>query len=431
MSMETLQKLQDEMKKCFRCSLCKMVPLPTVQDNRFLDGCPAAREYHFHGYSGSGKNIMALALVDGRIPVDSDLADIVFSCTTCGLCDVACKFIMEAERHLVNMALRETLVEAGLMPDELRRSLEPMSGLPTAIDDSVLARIQKYQIPLLPDKQADILIMPPCPLSGDSDAWDMTIKLARILMSAHMKVGLPGTGAICCGLPAYWCGDRVKFESTAQSLLAYLDSLGAKTVITVSGSCLGALRSKIPEYIGPLDPTILHATEVLSDLIEAGRLNLHRPIHGKVAYHDPCYLGRQSEPPVTWSGEIKITHGCMTYADPPKPINRGVNGVYDAPRKILSRIPGLEFIELLRIREYSFCCGGGGGAPESRPELANSTALHRIEETRAVGADILATACSHCRTNLSMAQEGWVAQRLPIVDIIDLVYKAAGFSDRG
>ena len=101
MSMSKLQSLQDEMKKCFRCSLCKMIPLPTVRNPKFSDGCPAAREFHFHGYSGSGKNIMALSLVDGRVRADEDLAKIAFACTACGLCDVSCKFIMEAGRLMI------------------------------------------------------------------------------------------------------------------------------------------------------------------------------------------------------------------------------------------------------------------------------------------------------------------------------------------
>jgi Fe-S oxidoreductase len=84
-----------------------MVPLPTVLNPKYSDGCPASRLFHFHGYSGSGKSIMALSLVNGRIKVDQTLADITFACTACGLCDVSCKFIMEAERHSVNMALKE------------------------------------------------------------------------------------------------------------------------------------------------------------------------------------------------------------------------------------------------------------------------------------------------------------------------------------
>ncbi len=96
-SLAKLKHLEADMKKCFRCSLCKMVPLPTVLDSRYSNGCPVNREFHFHGYSGSGKSITALSLIEGRIEVDPSLAEIAFACTACGLCDVSCKFIMEAE----------------------------------------------------------------------------------------------------------------------------------------------------------------------------------------------------------------------------------------------------------------------------------------------------------------------------------------------
>ncbi len=105
MALERLQALEDEMLKCFRCNLCKMIPLPVVTDPDYFDGCPASRHYGFHSYSGSGKQIMALALVQGRIAADEPLARITYACTTCGLCDVSCKFNMDAERTRVNMAL--------------------------------------------------------------------------------------------------------------------------------------------------------------------------------------------------------------------------------------------------------------------------------------------------------------------------------------
>jgi Fe-S oxidoreductase len=111
MSLSKLAHLEADMKKCFRCSLCKMVPLPTVLDSRYSNGCPASRELHFHGYSGSGKSIAGLSLIERRVDVDEALAEIAFACTACGLCDVSCKFIMEAERHQVNMALREHVVD--------------------------------------------------------------------------------------------------------------------------------------------------------------------------------------------------------------------------------------------------------------------------------------------------------------------------------
>ena len=97
--------------------------MPTIQDARFTSACPAVDEYHFHAYSGGGLQVMALALLDGRIDADRDLAQIVSACTTCGMCDVACKFIMAAERLDVIMVLKEHLVECGLaLPENLVRS---------------------------------------------------------------------------------------------------------------------------------------------------------------------------------------------------------------------------------------------------------------------------------------------------------------------
>jgi Fe-S oxidoreductase len=114
----------------------------------------------------------------------------------------------------------------------------------------------------------------------------------------------------------------------------------------------------------------------------------------------------------------------MTYADPPREINRGVRGVFDPPRRILRAIRGLDFVEMHRIREYAFCCGGGGGVPEASPDLARNTALHRLEEAAGVGAECLVTACHQCRANLTEAQQS-TRGGFPVIDIIDLVYEAA------
>ena len=79
---------------------------------------------------------------------------------------------------------------------------------------------------------------------------------------------------------------------------------------------------------------------------------------------------------------------------------------------------------MARIREYSFCCGGGGGVPQAHPDLAHATARHRLEEAADVGAECLVTACHHCRSNLGEAQRS-DPEGLPVVDIIDLVYEAS------
>jgi Fe-S oxidoreductase len=134
-------------------------------------------------------------------------------------------------------------------------------------------------------------------------------------------------------------------------------------------------------------------------------------------------LGRQSEPPHNWQGEERQTHGVMRYFVPPKPINYGVNGVFDAPRQVLRNIPGLQLVEMFRIREYAYCCGGGGGVPDAHPNVARSAANQRMDEARGVGAAILVTACQHCRQNFLHWQKD---DSLPVVDLVDLVYEAVG-----
>jgi Fe-S oxidoreductase len=429
MSLSRLQALQDEMKKCFRCSLCKMVPLPTIRNQNFSDGCPAAREFHFHGYSGSGKSITALSLVEGRIEADQDLADIAFACTACGLCDVACKFIMEAERHQVNMALREHITEKGFGPaahrttiDNLRKCGHPNGEPPSSPGNWA----EGFDLKIMPVQKAGILLFAGCMQRSDHSSAAATQKLAELLKLAGIDFGILGDDEPCCGLPAYWMGHRDVFEKTTNDVSRLIEDLGVGSIVIASGSCFGAFRSKYPEYGSKLKADVLHASQLLAQLVGDGRLKLTKPIKRKVTYHDPCYLGRQSEPPVEWEGEHKLTHGCMTYTDPPKPINRGVNGVYDEPRQILEAIKGIDFVEMHRVREYAFCCGGGGGVPEAYPELAAAAARHRIEEAADVGADLLVTACHRCRANLAGSQEPAAEGAMEIVDIIDLVHKAAG-----
>ena len=428
MSLSKLIQLEADMKKCFRCSLCKMAPLPTVLDSRYSNGCPASRELHFHGYSGSGKSIAGLALIERRIEVDEALAEIAFACTACGLCDVSCKFIMEAERHQVNMALREYVVDEGFGPSAHRQMIENLDarghpdGMPCVSPSSWA---EGLDLKVAPPVTAPVLLFAGCEVSRESDASSVVRKLALLMSRARVDFAILGDAEKCCGMPAYWTGHRDVFTKIAADTARHFDDLGAETIVVASGSCLGAMRSKYPEYARRPRAHVVHATEFLARLIEEGKLPLPRPVGRKVTYHDPCYLGRQSEPPLTWEGEYRKTHGCMTYADPPREVNRGIHGVFDQPRRILRAIRALDFVEMARIREYAFCCGGGGGVPRAYPDLARATALHRLEEAADVGAECLVTACHHCRANLSEAQRS-VQEGLPVVDIIDLVYEASG-----
>ena len=431
MSLQKLQGLEDEMKKCFRCSLCKLIPLPAIKNPRFSDGCPASRMFHVHGYSGSGKSIMSLSLLDGRIEADETLANITFACTACGLCDVACKFIMDAERHRINMTLREYIVDQGFGLPVHRKVVRELEHT-RPVEKKTMEKenwAKTLGVKILPEEHCDVLLFSGYRPVADNVTSMVTKKLAHLLKHAGVDTGILGDQEPDSGLLAYWTGHRKLFIERAKAWNALLERTGVRTVVAVSGADLGILRAKFPEYGCSTKVEILHASELLDRLIKRGRLKLPRPVVQTVTYHDPCYLGRQSEPPVKWEGEYRTSHGCMTYAHPPKPVNRGVNGVFQAPRNILHSIKGIEFREMCRIREYAFCCGGGGGVPLAYPRLAAHTSLHRIEEAHTVGANVLVTACHVCRDTLSRAQhESNAYDPMPVLDVIDLVYQAAGVS---
>ena len=367
---------------------------------------------------------MALSLLDGRIEVDEDLARVAFACTTCGLCDVSCKFIMEAERQEVILALREHIVAAGYGPKQHVAAVESLRrtgyahGAPAA---ESLDWAEGLGLKRLPGEDAEVLLYTGASAYSDPNQAQTARRLGELMLAAGLDVGVlevePDTG-----IDAFWTAHREAFETHAAKVCDILDGSGAKRIVVSSGSHLGLLRAYYPRYARAPRAEVLHASELLDELLRKRRLRLPKSIERSVTYHDACYLGRQSEPPQPWEGEERRSHGVLTYFDPPKPINYGVRGVYEPPRRILRQIPGLRLTEMHRIREYSFCCGGSGGVPDTHPEVARTAAESRVEEARDVGADAIVTACHYCIRNLQRWQGSGA---MPILDLIDLVYEAA------
>ena len=319
MSYPELDALESDISTCFRCSLCKMVPLPVFKSQEFSGICPINSYYKFHSYSASGLGYMAMALAEGRIPADKALADIVFSCRTCGYCDMACNFIMESKRNEINMTLRETLVREGLAPDNYRKTVQNLkdTGNPAGITDTRAGDwANGLNLKKLPGQRADVLIFAGCLARYDSQASSSARQLAKLLLSAGVNLGILGDDEKCCGLPAHWMGFKDDFKSIAQQNAALFKAAHVHTIVTVCGACLGSLKAKYPLHDVNMGIEVLHATEYLERLIKRKKIKLAKPLDLKVTYHDPCYLGRQSEPRLQWKGEEKTVFGQMKYTVP-------------------------------------------------------------------------------------------------------------------
>jgi len=140
-----------------------------------------------------------------------------------------------------------------------------------------------------------------------------------------------------------------------------------------------------------------------------------------VTYHDPCHLGRQGEPWIHWKG--KEIPGHIRVFEPHKEFRRGTYGVYEPPRDVLKSIPGLKLVEMVRIKEYAWCCGAGGGVNESNPDFSMWTAAERIKEAEATGASAIATTCPWCVKNFNGAIKE-TGSSLKVYDVIELLEKA-------
>ncbi len=101
------------------------------------------------------------------------------------------------------------------------------------------------------------------------------------------------------------------------------------------------------------------------------------------------------------------------------------NRVYDEPREVLKRIPGLELIELPESRENSLCCGGGGGRIWMETVKGERFSDLRVEQAVGTGAQVLATACPYCIANFEDSRLALKNENaLEIKDITEIVFEA-------
>jgi Fe-S oxidoreductase len=154
-------------------------------------------------------------------------------------------------------------------------------------------------------------------------------------------------------------------------------------------------------------------------MIKKGALKLINPINMRLTYHDSCSLSRLSEPWTPWEGE----RGLWGVTTPPINRRRGTNGVYQQPRDILKSIPGIQLVEMIRLRENAFCCGAGRGVKEAFPDFAAWAAGQRLVEAKTVGAEAIVSTCPWCKNNFGQVL-GKNGDNVKVFDISELILAA-------
>ncbi len=419
----TLAQYEKDMAACSRCSSCKWVPFNQIKSARFARNCPAISRFSLHPYSGTGKMSMALSILKGRSELSEEVAEIIYSCQMCGACDVSCKVYRDdIDLSEVLMELRSNCVERGQLVADHMMTVDALKqennvfGEPRAERGNWAAGLELKDAGT---ESVSVLLHAGCRYSYDQDLWPALRQAAQLLKEANIDVGIAGVQEACCGGRVYELGYQGEAANFADDMLSRIKASGATTVVTACADCFAALRFLYPRMGKAAGVEIVHMSEYLGRLLDTGQLTLKHPVDLRVTYHDPCHLGRMSEPWIGWQGE-KLTR-------PQRMKRAGRRGVYDAPREVLASINGVELLEMERIREYSWCCGAGGGVMDAYPEFATWTAQERLDEAEATGAEALVTTCPWCVRTLrdAAAEQG---RRIEVVDLSELVARSAGLA---
>ena len=260
-----------------------------------------------------------------------------------------------------------------------------------------------------------------CALRYDRDLQNNVRSVISILINAGIDIGIMGESENCCGGRAHDMGYKEEFTKGARNNIKAWTEADVKMIVTSCAHCYHAIK-RYYKKLG-LDIPVVHTVELIDQLIKENKITLTKNVPLKVTYHDPCHLGRLGEPYVPWNGTKKKVFNQITKHEPPMPRYLGARGIYEPPRNVLKAIPGIQIIEMERIKEYSWCCGAGGGVRESYPEFASWTGLQRLEEAKSTGAEAIVTTCPWCERNFidSTKTDG---QQIQVYDIIDLVKEA-------
>jgi Fe-S oxidoreductase len=418
-----LEQYKGDMEMCCRCSACKFIPLQKVAGFKYANVCPSISRFNFHSYSAGGRlNIGAAMLRDGFNYTDK-LLHIVYNCQMCGACGVSCNYAMDMEVMEPIQEFRIKCVAEGNTHPALDQAI---AGLRTH-GSMVPANGERgdwasgLHLKDATREKVDVIYHVGCITSYDKEMQKLAKATAKILQKAGVDFGVAGDAETCCGGRAYQMGYKEDFLNQANKNMAMVKKAGAKTVVTSCADGYQAFKVLYDQHGLKGDLEVLHISEFIDKLMKEGRLKLSNKLDIPVTYHDPCRLGRLGEPWIHWVG--KKIPGDRFVFDPPKPYRRGTHGVYEPPRRVLNAIPGVRLTEMTRIKEYSWCCGTGGGVRESNPGFAQWTATERIEEAESTGAEAIVSACPWCEKTFNEAVRK-SGSRLKVYDIVELVERA-------
>ncbi len=302
--------------------------------------------------------------------------DVLWACTTCRACEEQCPVLISYVDKIIDMRRNLVMVKSEF-PHELQKPFQAMevNGNPWNLSRMDRAAWSDgLGVPTFAEKpDAEVLYWVGCAASYDDRAKKIARATAKLLQRANVDFAILGEEETCTGDPARRAGNEFLFamlaETNAAVLNGYKEQGGMRTVVTACPHCFNTLANEYPDFGAKLE--VVHHSDFLMGLVAEDRLVPVHKVEGKVTYHDSCYLGRY-------------------------------NGVYESPREILRRIPGVELVEPeYWTKQRGLCCGAGGAQMWKEEENQNRVNVKRTLQLVDTGARTIASACPFCMTMLT------------------------------
>ncbi len=318
----------------------------------------------------------------------------IWTCATCGACVIRCPRGVEMTN--VIRAMRKVVAEMGVakVPDSLRISVKNIASVGNPQGEPEEERgnwAQDLGVKAFAPG-TELLYYTCCVPAIDPKVRRIAQSTVGILQKIGIDFGVLGAKERCCGESVRKSGSETVFHGLAEGNIQTFAENGVKRVVVNSPHCYHTFKNEYPELGAEFE--VVHLSQLLAQLIDEGKLTFSKEVKKKVIYHDPCYLGRHNE-------------------------------IYEEPRRVLQAIPGVELLEFPDSRQFSICCGGGGGRVWMETAKGERFCDLRLQQAIDAGADVLAVACPYCMlmfddSLLTMGKEG----AIEIKDISELVLEA-------
>ena len=359
--------------------------------------------------AGVSPPVSSVMLLEGEHSLfDRVRPDEVFACTTCRACDEICPVNIEIVDRILDMRRYLTLMESEF-PSELGKAFVAMENQSNPWGMSQQNRagwIEEldFEVPVFGENgktTAEYLWFVGCAGSFDDRNTAVSVALARLLNRAGIDFAILGRAEVCSGDPARRAGNEFVFQQLALQNITTFGEIGVTKVITQCAHCFNTIANEYPQFGG--DYEVVHHSQLLAELLGQGRLSVPTKENGKpkkIAYHDPCYLGRH-------------------------------NDIYLAPRNVIGASGDIEVVEMPRHGTRALCCGAGGARFWMEEQTGKKVNIERAEEALATEADEIAVACPFCFVMLDDGVKELGRDDVKVRDLAMILAEGVGSSEPG